>query len=100
MSMGVEPDSLALRQIVFESRLPPVENLQAGGTAFDEDSYVQLPEFLEMVVDIFNSDWYFEEFENIPEMKVYVLKDQATAWFIEQGAHEWHEEAARDMAHD
>ena len=65
-----------------------------------EDGVVELPEFISMVQNIWDSDWYLDAFENIPNWPNYVLKDQATAWFLDQPSLNWNYEAARDFAHE
>jgi hypothetical protein len=85
--------------VAFSSDLSPVENFPAGGWK-EIDNYVGRYEFLEMLLDIWESNWYWDSFENFPDIPGMVLHAKATAWFSQQSPEPWHEEAARDMAHE
>jgi len=62
--------------------------------------YVEFFEFRDMVEDIWDSDWFIESYSVIPTLPDGFLQTQALSWFIRQPKKLWHDEAARDMAHD
>ena len=82
-------------QFVSNSPLtPPTQNLWE----YEEGLVVELPEFLEMVEDIWRSGFCGIILDSVDEWCD--VEPFATGWFGQQPNRPWHPEAGRDMAHD
>jgi len=85
----------------YEPSSPPVENLEAaeGRKGYEAGLVVRLPEFLEMVRDIWESGFCGPILDGVDDWES-GIEPFAIRWHGEQPQRPWHDEAGRDMAHD